>query len=282
MTVDIEKRKEACEAVLAQLDNSAISKNTKEALRRLALESLLFGGSSGHLAFVGEPGTGKSYTAHLMGKLLHACGALPTDRVVECTVRDLVSGLFGGAAEKTRAVCEAALGGVLAIDDAWHLIDSEASSGKFRSDFDREALGEIFRFAQEHRGELCIIFTGYEEHMRKLFEVDHWFFTRISHVIRFEPFDVEALMKVFVQMAETDQMVLSDDVKEAAAKAFTDMLVKREKWFGNGRAAREFYCCCRQKMASRLLSRYRAGELTENEKYIMTVEDIPNGQEECI
>ena len=43
MTVDVEKRKEACEAVLAQLDNSAISKNTKEALRRLALESLLFG-----------------------------------------------------------------------------------------------------------------------------------------------------------------------------------------------------------------------------------------------
>ena len=232
------------------------------------------------LLIKGEPGTGKSHTARLMGKLLRACGALPTDRVVECTKTDLISGYIGATAGKTRAVCEAALGGVLVIDDAWQLADTEGVGGKFRSAFDQEALYTIFRFAHEHSGELCIIFTGYEEYMRKLFEADNWFHTRLSRVIRFEPFDEEALMKIFVQMAEADQMVLSDDVKEPVLKAFTDMLAKREKWFGNARAAREFYCRCREKMASRLVKLHQADKPVEKEKYIMTVEDIPNGQEE--
>lgn len=272
----------ACQAVLEELDSLAGCRQAKEQLRRLAMESLFFGRFSGHLAFVGDPGTGKTHVARLMGRLLHACGALPTDRVVVCIKRDLISPYIGATVEKTRAICESALGGVLVIDDAWQLVDAgENTCGKFRSPFEQEALSAIIAFAEEHCGELCIIFTGYREQMRKLFEVSSWFFGRVSRVIHFEPFTAEELTAVFMQTAETDGIALADGVKKAAMKAFTNILAKQEKEFGNARAAIDFYWRCKGNLVQRILELHKAGELelVENQKYIMTVGDVPGGQE---
>lgn len=55
-----------------------------------------------HMAFLGNPGTGKTMVARILGRLLHLVGILPTDKVTEVQRTDLVGEFVGHTGPKTR------------------------------------------------------------------------------------------------------------------------------------------------------------------------------------
>src|SRR5699024_12553674 len=71
-----------------------------------------------HSLFLGNPGTGKTTVARLLGQVLYNAGAIQNDTFLEVQRRDLVGEALGTSANMTQSVLERARGGVLFIDAA--------------------------------------------------------------------------------------------------------------------------------------------------------------------
>ena len=83
-----------------------------------------------HYLFVGNPGTGKTTVARIMGEIMHSLGLLPSNKVIETVPKDFIAGYVGHTAKQTEITVNRALGGILFIDEAYGLNDGPADSAK--------------------------------------------------------------------------------------------------------------------------------------------------------
>ena len=143
-----------------------------------------------HSMFLGNPGTGKTTVARLVGEVLYQKGVIAEDKLVEVSRTDLVAGYIGQTAEKTRKVLESALGGVLFIDEAYAL-----NSGS-SNDFGQEALDEILKFMEDHRDDIVIIFAGYTKEMGEFLNMNSGLRSRIPNTFDFEDYTEEEIVEI--------------------------------------------------------------------------------------
>lgn len=140
---------------LAQMNKLRREKGLEDA--PLTLHSLFLGGN---------PGTGKTTVARLIGKILYQKGLIKSDKFVETSRSDLVGKFIGHTAKQTREVLESALDGVLFVDEAYTL----ATGGE--NGFGREAINEILKFMEDNREDIVIIFAGYTKSMMDFLETN--------------------------------------------------------------------------------------------------------------
>lgn len=144
-----------------------------------------------HMAFLGNPGTGKTMVARILGKLLHMVGLLPSDKVTEVQRTDLVGEFVGHTGPKTRRKLQEAEGGILFVDEAYRLIPLQKSDDK---DYGLEALEEIMSVMDS--GKVVVIFAGYSEPMERVISSNEGFRRRVTKFFRFEDFNSEDLAKI--------------------------------------------------------------------------------------
>jgi hypothetical protein len=117
-----------------------------------------------HTVLYGPPGTGKTEVAMLMAKIYSSLGILKKGTFSKVTRSDLIAGYLGQTALKTKKVIEKALDGVLFIDEAYSLGNSEK-----RDSFAQECIDTICESASHYKDRIVIIIAGYEEELKKRF-----------------------------------------------------------------------------------------------------------------
>lgn len=165
-----------------------------------------------HSLFLGNPGTGKTTVARIVGEVLYQKGIISQKKFIEVSRSDLVAGYIGQTAKKTREVLESALGGVLFIDEAYSL--SQGSE----NDFGKEAIDEILKFMEDHRKDMVIIFAGYTKEMSAFLQMNSGLASRIPHTFDFEDYTPDEIVKIGLlglhnAAYEVDEAAYADLVK---------------------------------------------------------------------
>ena len=248
----------AFDAVLAELDALVGLAAVKAEVRRLAellriatmrrAEGLKTVQVSLHLVFQGGAGTGKTTVARLFGRLYESLGLLATDKVVEVSREDLVSGYVGQTATKTAAAVDSALDGVLFIDEAYGLV-RPGSEG----DFGPEAVVELLKRMEDDRSRLAVIAAGYPHEMTEFLASNSGFRSRFGETIHFEDYGPAELVQIFEKFAAGADYVLVADAREELERVMERLHAARDRYFGNARTARNLFDDVVAHQAERLL-----------------------------
>jgi len=200
-----------------------------------------------HLFFTGNPGTGKTTVARIVGRLYEALGILDKDNVVEVDRGDLVGEYVGHTAMQTKAKIKEAMGGVLFIDEAYALAE-----GGSEADYGREAVDTLVKAMEDHRGEFVVIFAGYPDKMEKLKHLNSGLQSRINNYIHFRDYGDKELIEIFDVMCRQNDFKATPEARAHVAQALAANREATRDNFGNGRVVRNLLEKAQQHMALRL------------------------------
>lgn len=191
--------------------------------------------TSNHMVFYGNPGTGKTTVARIIGDIYFYLGVLPEKKLVECSVSDLVAEHVGGTSMKAKAVVDKAVGGVLFIDEAYMLADS-------KNQFNADAVTEILKGMEDHRDELMVIMAGYQDAMEDFFkDTNEGLRGRFpaQNRILFEDYTEDELMEIFKGYVKGGNFRLDENVDELLRSLMAER--GKEDGFNNARGARNVF-----------------------------------------
>lgn len=222
-----------------------------------------------HFLFLGNPGTGKTEVARLLGDILFGIGALPSRDLVEAKREDLVAGVVGGTAPKVKAVCEKALGKVLFIDEAYSL---KAAGGS--NDFGAEATTVLLEYMESHRGKFSVVAAGYDREMDEWMQTNSGLSSRFSERIEFEDYSEDECVDIFELMASRDGMQLRDGVTSAVRESIRAM--QGDPHFANARSVRNLYDESLKKCSARVLQMQELDEAEQTRLlHVIEAQDVP-------
>jgi SpoVK/Ycf46/Vps4 family AAA+-type ATPase len=166
----------------------------------------------GHFVFRGNPGTGKTTVAHVLGDTFRTLGLLARGHVVEVKREDLIGRFQGDAEANTKARIEAALDGILFVDEAYQLVADEHDI------YGRRAIETLLASMENYRARLSVILAGYPADMDRLVAANPGFRRRLSHIIAFPDYSVEELLEIALRMlADQDYQVGPEATSALAA-----------------------------------------------------------------
>ena len=221
-----------------------------------------------HMSFTGNPGTGKTTVATMMGKILYRLGYVRKGHLVSVTRDDLVGQYIGHTAPKTREVIKRAMGGVLFIDEAYSIyrLDNER-------DYGQEAVEMLLQVMENERQDIVVVMAGYKKQMDRFFSDVPGLSSRIAHHIDFPDYSVPELMDIARLMLEQQRYRFSED----GQKAFREYIDQRKTQprFANGRSVRNGLDRMRMRQAIRLYDAAERGRtLTKKDLVTLEAEDI--------
>ena len=218
----------------------------------------------GHYLFLGNPGTGKTTVARLMGKILYSMGALPSPNVVEVGKANLVGRYLGDTEAITSHVVDTAIGGILFIDEAYQLAEG----------YGKVALEALVARLENDRGKFVCIAAGYSIEMQQFLAENSGFESRFpkQNRIVFEDYSPEELFDIFMIHARKGGYILDPIAENAVRGKLTMLYNSRGRTFGNGREARNLFDEVKSNLAMRLAE--EGGTHTAEERKTIKMEDV--------
>lgn len=202
-----------------------------------------------HLAFTGNPGTGKTTVARIVGRIYKQIGLLTKGHFVEVSRTDLIAGYQGQTALKVKKVIEQAKGGVLFIDEAYSITENDHSDS-----YGRECLTELTKALEDYRDDLVVIVAGYSEPMKHFFASNPGLKSRFNTFIEFSDYSGEELFEMLKKICQKNDYVLNDDVSLLLCSYLEEQVEAKGDNFANGRMVRNIYDDLAMNHARRIFS----------------------------
>lgn len=189
-----------------------------------------------HLAFTGNPGTGKTTAARIIGRIYKQLGMLSKGHFTEVSRTDLIAGYQGQTALKVKDVIEKAKGGVLFIDEAYSITENDHSDS-----YGRECLTELTKALEDYRDNLVVIVAGYTEPMKSFFESNPGLKSRFHAFLEFDDYNESELYEIIAAMCRKNSYELSSGAAGKIKQVLAEKIADEDGQPANGRLARNLY-----------------------------------------
>jgi SpoVK/Ycf46/Vps4 family AAA+-type ATPase len=222
--------------------------------------------------FLGNPGTGKTTVAQMLGSIYHSMGLLSKGQVHEVTRTDLVGEYIGHTAPKVEKAIEKARGGILFVDEAYSLTE-RGDDGK---DFGQEVIEVLIREMSNGKGDIAFVFAGYPKEMNHFLNKNTGMKSRIQHVIDFPDYTPSELKHIASSVMIKKDISLSAAAAELMDRQIHEVYRTRDSHFGNARYINGLIEECKQNMAVRLmkLPKDQLAQLSKTDLSTIQLEDV--------
>lgn len=216
--------------------------------------------------FSGNPGTGKTSLARLMGQLLHESGVLSRGHLVECIGADFIADHVGGTAVKVNQLIDQALNGVLFIDEAYGLVEQN------RGGYGHEALEILMARMETEREHLVVIFAGYPGKMEQFLHANPGLSRRIplENRIEFPDYSPEVLLSILEKILQQRDLYLAEETRKPVLTLLEKLAGSAVDNFGNAGEIRNLADGIEKEILTRRVQE-------PGSTYEVSIQDIPAG-----
>ena len=163
-----------------------------------------------HTVIYGPPGTGKTEISKILGEIFSNLGVLKKKKWKKVTRSDLIAGYLGQTAIKTKEVIKNSLGGVLFIDEAYALGNSEK-----RDSFAKECIDTLCEALSDHKEDLMVIIAGYENELKKcFFEYNQGLNSRFTWRFKTDNYTHKELNQIFIKKVQEINWSFDKSIKD--------------------------------------------------------------------
>lgn len=222
-----------------------------------------------HMVFTGNPGTGKTTVARIVGKIYRALGVLEKGHLVETDRSGLVAEFAGQTGPKTNKKVDESLDGILFVDEAYSLVASRSEDP-----YGHEAVQALLKRAEDDRARLVVILAGYPDEMRNLLASNPGLSSRFNRQLHFDDYTPLQLCGIFGLFCRKNHYQLTPEARLRVIQWLTWHFDRRDRHFGNGRAARNLFEQAIRNMANRVSS---LTQITAEHLQLLEAADIDYG-----
>ena len=264
--------------VLNEMDEFVGMRSVKNLMRRLAVQSMFMKQRSEkgigqvqpmvmNFVLTGNPGTGKTTVARLMGEMLQSMEILPTCKVIEASRATMVGKYMGETPRLVNKLCDQAMGGVLFIDEAYTLSQGDDQYG-------HEAIDTLMKRMEDDKGKFVVVVAGYKSQMEQFMASNPGLASRFTHRLHIEDYNEDELLAIFKKMAAKDSYTLSTEAEYKLMGQICLMVMNKTEGFGNAREMRNLLDETVGRLSQRISEMDPAVVTAEDYKLILP-EDIP-------
>ena len=187
--------------------------------------------SAGHMIFTGNPGTGKTTVAKMVGKIFKSLGLLSKGDVI-VTERTRIVGRYIGETEyNMQRLLEKARGNVLFIDEAYTLCDG----GDNRKDFGAHVIDALLTVLSQPHPDILVIMAGYKKEMEKMMLMNQGLEGRFPYKFHFDDYSADELMQIAEALFAKNDYALSASARDALFGGISAACIAKDEHFSNAR-----------------------------------------------